>query len=95
LAGGGVESVKSALLVAAVLALGLMFFFYRQRLRLAVLVAGGLYAVVTAVRLFFLKEDLDRLTMLVLALGSVAALWLVVNLVVSLIIQRRRARDGR
>jgi hypothetical protein len=87
--------VKSALLVAAVLALGLMFFFYRRRLRLAVLVAGGLYAVVTVVRLFFLREDLDRLTTLVLALGSVAALWLAVNLVVSLIVQRRRTRGGR
>ena len=95
MAGGDIDPVKSALLVAAVLALGLMFFFYRQRLRLAVLVAGGLYAVVTVVRLFFLHEDLDRLTTLVLALGSVAALWLAVNLVVSLIIQRRQTRGRR
>jgi hypothetical protein len=87
--------MKSALLVAAVLALGLMFLFYRHRLRLAVLVAGGLYAVVTAGRLLFLHEDLDRLTTLALALGSVAALWLIVNLAVSLIVQRRRARGGR
>lgn len=86
--------MKPLVAVALALALGLMFFFYRRRLKLAIMVAGSLYLLITLVRLIVLREDLDRLTLLALALGGLGAVWLATNLVTSLI-QRRRQREAR
>ena len=65
-----------------------------RRLRLAVLVTGGLYLVVTAVRLIVLREDVDRLTSLGLVVGSLVAVWASVNVITGLL-ERRRSRAGR
>jgi hypothetical protein len=86
--------MKSILLTVVVILFGLTFFFYRRRLKLAVLVTGGLYLVVTAVRLFVLREDVDRLTSLGLVVGSLVAVWASVNVVTGLL-ERRRSRAGR
>jgi hypothetical protein len=86
--------MKSVLLTVLIILFGLIFFFYRRRLRVALLVSGGLYLVVTAVRLFVLREDVDRLTSLGLVVGSLVAVWAVVNVVTGLL-EHRRSRAGR
>jgi hypothetical protein len=85
--------VKSLLLTVAILLFGLMFFFYRRRLRLAVLVTGGLYLGLTAIRLIVLREEVDRFASLGLAIGGMAAVWLVVNLLTGYVQRRRRGAE--
>jgi hypothetical protein len=87
-------AVKATLWLAAIMALSLIFFFYRRRLRLALLVGGGLYIGLTALRLLWLHEEVDRLTELALAIGLLGGLWLTVNLIVTLV-QRYRPPNGR
>ena len=87
--------MKQALITALALVFGLMFLFYRRRLKLAVLVAGGLYAVLTAVRLIVMHEEVDRFTQLGIALAAMGGLWLATNLVTGLIEHRRRRRVRR
>ena len=87
--------MKQILITAIALAFGLMFLFYRRRLKLAVLVAGGLYAVLTAVRLVVMREEVDRFTQLGLALATMGGLWLATNLLTGLLERRRRGRVRR
>lgn len=80
--------------MALALTLGIMFFFYRRRLKLAITVAGSLYLAVTIVRFITQRDEFDRFESLGLAVGCLAALWLVTNLVTGLL-QRRRQRRVR
>jgi hypothetical protein len=86
--------MKSILVTVLIILFGLTFFFYRRRLKLAILVTGGLYLGVTAVRLVVLREDVDRMTSLALVVASLAAVWGVVNVITGLL-ERRRSRAGR
>ena len=86
--------MKSLILTVLVLTFGIMFFFYRRRLRLAIMVTGGLYLVITIGRFVVLREEADRFEQLGLAVGVLAAVWLVTNLVTGLV-QRRRQRRAR
>lgn len=87
--------MKPVIVTALAIALGLIFFFYRRRLKLAVLVGGGLYLFLTLIRLIVLREDLDRLTLLGLAIGGLGVFWLVANVVTGLIQRRRQRRAQR
>ena len=87
--------MKSLIITVLAIIFGLMFFFYRRRLKLAIMVAGGMYIGLTAVRFIFMREESDRFSELGLALGCLAALWLVTNLVTRLIARRRRGRARR
>ena len=87
--------MKQALITVLALAFGLMFLFYRRRLKLAVLVAGGLYGALTLGRLIFMHEEVDRFTQLGLALAAMGGLWLATNLVTGLIERHRRRKARR
>jgi hypothetical protein len=83
--------VKSVILLGATIVLGIMLFFYRKRLALALQVAGGLYLLSLVVRFFLLRDEPDRYAPLAVAVGVMTALWLVTDLATRLI-RRRRAR---
>ncbi len=86
--------MKSLILTAVLLTFGLMFVFYRRRLKLAIMVAGSLYLVLTVARFVVLREEADRFEQLGLAVGVLAAVWLVTNLITALV-QRHRQRGAR
>jgi hypothetical protein len=72
--------------------LGMMFVFYRRRLKIAVLVCGTLFAVSTAVRLFVMREEVDRFTELGVGLVVLGGVWLLTNVVTGVVQRRRRRR---
>jgi hypothetical protein len=84
--------MKSIVITALAIGLGLTFFFYRRRLKLAIVVAGGLYLLLTVARLIVLREEVDRFAELGLALGGLGAVWLVTNLATRLLQRRRSSR---
>ena len=86
--------MKSVIFTVVALSFGLMFFFYRRRLKLAIMVAGVLFAGLTAVRLFVMREEVDRFAELGLGLAALGAVWLLTNFVTALL-QRRRQRRLR
>jgi hypothetical protein len=86
--------VKALIFTILVIVFGLMFFFYRRRLKLAVMVAGGLYLGVIVGRFVFLREEVDRFEQLGLTIGALAGVWLVVNVLTELV-RRHRARRVR
>lgn len=83
--------MKALIITSLLLALALVLFFYRRRLRLAVLTAGVLYLISIAVRLVLLHEEIDRFSTLGLALVLLGAVWLVTH-VITAALQRRRQR---
>ena len=87
--------MKSAIIVALALCFGLVVFFYHRRLKLAVLVAGVLAVLLTAVRLVLLRDDVDRVTELGLVLAVMFGVWLVTNLVTHLLQRYRRRQAPR
>ncbi len=87
--------MKSLLVLVAAISLGLVFFFYRRRLRVAVLVAGGLYLALTLVRFALLHEERDRFVDLGLVLAAMGGIWLLTNLITGLLARRRRRRAER
>lgn len=87
--------VKSAIFVAVAIMLGVMFFFYRRRLKLALVVGGCAFGVLTAVRLVLLRDEVDRLTSLALVVAAMVLIWLLVNVVTETLARRRRARARR
>jgi hypothetical protein len=84
--------MKSIVITALAIGLGLTFFFYRRRLKLAILVAGGLYLLLTVARLIVLREEVDRFAELGLALGGLGLVWLVTNVATRLLQRRRSSR---
>lgn len=72
-------------------ALGLALYLARRRLRLALLVGGGLYVAITLARFLTAASDPERFDELALAFGGFAAVWLVLWGVTRLQ-ARRRAR---
>ena len=86
--------MKTAIITALALSLGVMFFFYRRRLKLAIMVTGGFYIVLNLVRLAILHEEVDRFASLGVGLAVLALVWLATNVATGLI-QRRRARRAR
>ena len=86
--------MKSVIITALAITFGFMFFFYRRRLKLAIMVAGILFASLTAVRLFVMREEVDRFAELGLGLAALGAVWVLTNLVTALL-QRRRQRRLR
>jgi hypothetical protein len=72
--------------------LGLMFFFYRRRLKVALIVCGVLFAGSTAVRLFIMREEVDRFAELGLGLAVLGGIWLLTNVVTGVLERRRRRR---
>ena len=87
--------MKSLIITVMAIGFGLMFFFYRRRLKLAITVAGVMYIGLTLLRFVFMREEVDRFSELGLVLGSLAALWLVTNLLTRLLERRRRGRVRR
>ena len=90
-AGAAVRTVKSVILLTLTILLGIVLFFYRRRLGLALQVAGGLYLASLVVRFILLRDEPDRFAPLAVALGLMTALWLVTD-VVTRLVRRRRAR---
>ena len=86
--------MKQLLVTALVVLLGLMFLFYRQRLKWAVLLVGAAYIAVLIVRLVVAADDPDRLQDLAAAVGALAVAWLAVW-VSTRLIERQRARRAR
>jgi hypothetical protein len=85
--------MKSLIITLVALSLGLIFFFYRRRLKLAILVAGSLYIVLTVIRFIVLREEVDRFMELGLALAGLGAVWLGLNLAIRFV-ERRRQRSA-
>ncbi|MCC7104541.1 MAG: hypothetical protein IT307_05310 [Chloroflexi bacterium] len=79
-------------LVAAVLLL-IMLIFYRKRLKVAVLLGGGVYLGLIVIRMATKADDPDRFAEIGLALLLLGLVWLVVWLSTRLI-ERRRAKGG-
>lgn len=84
--------MKWAFFTAMALTLALTFFFYRRRLKLAVLVCGSLFAASTVVRLFIMREEVDRFAELGLGLAVLGGVWLLTNLFTAVLQRRRRRR---
>lgn len=72
--------------------LALTFFFYRRRLKIAIIVCGVLLAASTAVRLFVMREEVDRFAELGIGLVILGGVWLITNLVTAALQRRRRRR---
>ena len=87
--------MKPLIFTALAIGLGLTFLFYRRRLKLAILVAGGLYLTLTLVRFVVLREEVDRFMDLGLALGAFGLVWLITNLVTRWLSKRRTADGAR
>lgn len=87
--------MKTLAVTVLAISFGLMFFFYRRRLKLAILVTGGLYLALTAARLIILREEVDRFATLGLALGGFAVVWLLTNLATGFLQRRRQRRAQR
>lgn len=87
--------MKSTIFLAATILLVIALIFYRRRLKLAVLVAGGMYLAVIASRLLFGSDDPDRFQDLAIALGGLALAWGAVWGVTRVIERRRASRSPR
>lgn len=87
--------MKTLIITSLLLALALVVFFYRRRLRLALLTAGTLYLLSILVRLVLLHEEIDRFSTLGLALVLLGAVWLVTHLVTAAVQRRRQRRLQR
>lgn len=57
---------------------GLGLYLARRRLKLALLIGGGTYAVLTLGRLLFALDEPNRLAELAFALGGFVAVWVIV-----------------
>ena len=88
--------MKSVIFTILVILFTLMFFFYRRRLKLAFMVAGGLYVGLILIRfvLYAQGDEGERFTDLALILGGLGAVWLVTN-VITRLMQRHRQRRAR
>jgi hypothetical protein len=87
--------MKAALLMAILLGFGLMVLFYRRRLKLAIMVCGGLYLALIVWRFVLYRDEANRFDDLIIGLGVMAAIWLITNLVTRLLERRRRPRLKR
>jgi len=87
--------MKATILTALAVGLGLVFFFYRRRLKVAILVTGGIYLALTLARLIALREEVDRFAELGLVIGVLGAAWLMTNLFTRLLQSRRQRRAPR
>jgi hypothetical protein len=87
--------MKSLIITVVALSLGLIFFFYRRRIKLAILVAGSLYVALTIARFIVLREEVDRFMELGLALGGLGVVWLGTNLATRFVEHRRQRRVPR
>lgn len=85
--------MKATIITAMAAGLALVFFFYRRRLKAALLVSGGMYLALTVARLIVLRDDVDRFAELGLVIGVLAAIWLLTNLFTRLL-QARRQRSA-
>ena len=82
--------MKSIIITTLALIFGLIFFFYRRRLKLAFQVAGGLYVALTVVRFIFYADDSDRVGDFGLVIAILGAVWLLTNAVTAALERRRR-----
>jgi hypothetical protein len=87
--------MKATILTALAVGLGLVFFFYRRRLKAAILVTGGIYLALTLARLIALRDEVDRFAELGLVIGVLGAAWLMTNLFTRLLRSRRQRRAPR
>jgi len=87
--------MKATILTALTVGLVLVFFFYRRRLKLAILVAGGIYLGLTLGRFILLRDEGDRFAELAVVIGVLGATWLAMNLLTRLLQSRRRRHAPR
>lgn len=84
--------MKWVLFTSMAILLVMTFFFYRRRLKVALVVCGVLFAISTAIRLFIMREEVDRFAELGLGLAVLGGVWLLTNVVTGVLERRRRRR---